>query len=554
MRVERLPLGLLTFAICGVFAAPASEVRAETSYLKPGDEIAMVGDSVLASGVSMECMQRVIDTLYPDAGIKVLNYGSGGKSADSGITFMEGYKGKRIAAMMYGVNDLRWSWSNIGEKTQAYIRHLTRIVEMAKAKKGQLIFLRETHLSNNAMGGGYPVALSWGLEHLLRAADELAAEHNIPVVDVQAVYRRALAEAWYKDLNYQFSPDVVHPTQPGQAAIAAAMLQAMGVGLPLATAERGPLHLVRQAPVKLEAIDAHGVVAEDGKIRLSVRCRNMSSAPIKGEVTVVAGACKDTKPAEVSPYGMAMLSFEVPADRMPGRWGCLPIYMAFKGEKKFAADHALFYYSRITPTADNAFVVKASDFTGFEGGTKQKCTVSRAAVSYDNERLRIEFQWPDESALAQAEKKGPFHRSVDYNSRGGQPCDAVEFFIDLRPEESTGRFTCGISGIPKGVVRPGVYKVKENGKVVAKLLAPPGIAEGELLLSEKDGNTYVLELKKKSAGASLGFSMRVTNADEFGAGKGLALYLTIKPEIAFEPMSYIRLSAAESGIFYRVGY
>jgi len=493
MRVERLPLGLLAFAICGVFAAPASEVRAETSYLKPGDEIAMVGDSVLASGVSMECMQRVIDTLYPDAGIKVLNYGSGGKSADSGITFMEGYKGKRIAAMMYGVNDLRWSWSNIGEKTQAYIRHLTRIVEMAKAKKGQLIFLRETHLSNNAMGGGYPVALSWGLEHLLRAADELAAEHNIPVVDVQAVYRRALAEAWYKDLNYQFSPDVVHPTQPGQAAIAAAMLQAMGVGLPLATAERGPLHLVRQAPVKLEAIDAHGVVAEDGKIRLSVRCRNMSSAPIKGE-------------------------------------------------------------SRITPTADNAFVVKASDFTGFEGGTKQKCTVSRAAVSYDNERLRIEFQWPDESALAQAEKKGPFHRSVDYNSRGGQPCDAVEFFIDLRPEESTGRFTCGISGIPKGVVRPGVYKVKENGKVVAKLLAPPGIAEGELLLSEKDGNTYVLELKKKSAGASLGFSMRVTNADEFGAGKGLALYLTIKPEIAFEPMSYIRLSAAESGIFYRVGY
>jgi len=542
---------LVAWAMC---LMPVCAAGAQTSYLKANDEIAMVGDSVLASGVSMEMMQQVIDTVYPGAGIKVLNYGSGGKSADSGVTFMEGYKGKKIAAMMYGVNDLRWSWSGIEEKKRTYIKHLTKIVEMAKAKKGELIFLRETHLSNNAMGGHYPVGLSWGLEHLLRAADILAAENNIPVIDVQGVYRKALAEAWFKDLNYQFSPDVVHPTQPGQAAIAAAMLQAMGVGLPLATAERGPLHLVREVPVKLEAIDANGVVKEDGKIQLSVRCRNLSNAPLKGEVTIVVAGHQESKPAEVAPYGMQMLSFAIPATRMNGRWGCRVLYMTFKGKNQFAADHTLFYYSRLIPTADRPFVVTPKDFTQFEGQTNRTCTVSRATVSYDDEGTKVVFEWPDNTVLAAPENKTPFHKSIDYNSRSGQPCDAIEFFFDLRPDESTGRFTCGISGIPKGVIRLGVYKVKEGDKIEARLLTPPRLIYGKATLKTLTENTYVLTMSQVSLGSSVGFSMRVTNADEFGPGKGLALYLTIRPEITYEPMSFIKLSAERSGIFYRIGY
>lgn len=553
MSVERRCL-LPAFVVCAICLLPVYAAAAQTSYLKANDEIAMVGDSVLSSGVSMELMQQVIDTVYPDAGIKVLNYGSGGKSANSGITFMEGYKGKRIAAMMYGVNDIRWSWSGIQEKKQNYIEHLTKIVEMAKAKKGELIFLRETHLSNNAMGGNYPVGLSWGLEHLLRAADVLAAENNIPVIDVQGVYRKALAEAWFKDLNYQFSPDVVHPTQPGQAAIAAAMLQAMGVGLPLATAERGPLHLVQEVPVKLEAIDATGVVKEDGKIQLSVRCRNLSNAPLKGEVTIVVAGHQETKPAEVAPYGMQMLSFAIPATQMGNRWGCLPLYMTFKTENQFAADHTLFYYSRLIPTADKPFVVTPKDFVQFEGQTNRTCTVSQATVSYDDKGTKVVFKWPDDTVLAKPENKTPFHKSIDYNSRVGQPCDAIEFFFDVRPDESAGRFTCGISGIPKGVIRLGVYKVKEDDKIEARLLTPPGLIYGKATLKTLTENTYLLKMSQISLGSSVGFSMRVTNADESGPGKGMALYLTIKPEIAYEPMSFLRLSAEKSGIFYRIGY
>ena len=53
-----------------------------------------------------------------------------------------------------------------------------------------------------------------------QAQDELGAKHNVPVIDVLGAYRRALAKAWKKDRLYEFTPDVIHPTQPGHAAMA----------------------------------------------------------------------------------------------------------------------------------------------------------------------------------------------------------------------------------------------------------------------------------------------------------------------------------------------
>ena len=54
---------------------------AETAFLRPGDVIVCVGDSVTAAGVYDGFLQAMLDCLYPGAGIRIVNRGSGGKSA-----------------------------------------------------------------------------------------------------------------------------------------------------------------------------------------------------------------------------------------------------------------------------------------------------------------------------------------------------------------------------------------------------------------------------------------------------------------------------------------
>ena len=551
MSFRRSGFGFSALLACLLCAAPHG-ADGQTSYLKPNDTIAIAGDSVISSGASMEYMQAVIDGFYPGSGIKILNYGSGGKSSDSGVTCINMVRGKGesgIFVTMYGINDIHWSWGNIEAKTEKYLTHMKRQIEIAQKSKLNLIFARETHLSFGATGGNYPVKLSWGLEHLLRGADILAAEHNVPVVDVQRVYRESLAAAWFEDPKLQFSPDVGHPTQPGQAAIAAAMLEAFGVGLPLATEQRGPLHLVRQMPVRLEAVGVNKVIGEGDSLEVTVVCRNLSSRLTRGVAVIAVGDYNGTKLASVGPYGVQKLSFKIPAAKLKGRWGCLPLYMAFKGKDKFAADHALLFYSRIFPAVDIAFAVTSADFGVLSGKTKRTCPVSRVAANYDGDTVSIEFDWPDNTVPAKSSGLKRFKNNA--NMRGGQFCDAVEFFFDLRPYESTGRFTSSAGSLPAGVIRVVAYKIEKDGKFVAQLSAA---RDAQAAITQKAEGTYVLTMRKKSDAPTIGFSIRVTNADENGPGKGICFYLTRKPDIAFEPMSYIRLGAEEAGIFCRIGY
>lgn len=547
MVYHRDGLGIAVAAVCALLVLPLCNASAETSYLKAKDEIAMVGDSVLSSGVNMEQMQQVIDAIYPGAGIKVLNYGSGGKSSGSGITFMEGYRGKRIACIMYGINDLGWSWGGLEEKTKKFIGNLSRIVEMAKAKNGQLIFLRETHLTRDATPDEWALKLSGALEHLLRAQDVLAAEHNIPVVDVKGMYCEAQAESWYKDIRWFFAPDGVHPSSPGQAAIAAAMLRAFGVGLPLAGDERGPLQITGRAPIKMRAADAVGIVKDDGTIAVKVFCRSLSGAPLKGELTVVAAGYAVTQAVSIAPYGGQEITAEIPAAKLEGRWACVPLYMAFKGDAGFASDHTLFCFSRVFNTAQKPHVVTAKDFVDGYARPREGCMVSRVEASCSADGITFEFQWPDDTVPAVPDKPAPF-------TRKGQRCDALEFIIDLRPHESTGRYTCGGRAMPEGVHRLGVFKTMTDGKLVAKLVAISEDADKEATLADKGDGTYVLTLKNKIPGPSIAFSMRATNADAGGPGKSQTLFLTIKKDLVQEPVTFIRLSAGESGVFYRVGY
>lgn len=549
------------------FVVAVCAAQAQQSYLKANDEIITLGDSITSQGIYQDYMQQVIDTVYPGSGIRVVDAGSGGQSAGSGAPALQGYakkgEGATIATIMFGVNDTAWSAAGAEAKAKTFAEHIGRIVDVARAKGIEVIFTRETHFSHSGRPERWAVQLSQTLERILRAGEKLAAERNVPVIDVQGAYREAQAEAWLTDLKYEFTPDVIHPTQPGHAAISTEILRAMGVGLPLATDGRGPLHLVRKAPVKLEALDAHGTISDVGAITVKVRCRNFTPKPMKGDVMIVAGAHKETRPVSLTPNGMATLSFQIPAEKLTGRWACLPLYMVFTGDGVFAANHSLFYYSRIVQARKKAFTATAKDFRPYLGDGKQNCPVENVSVSFGRRGMDIVFKWTDEKVVpAQKGFVGRFNKTIetplDLNERDGQPCDAVEFMFDFRPEKSRGRFTSNADSLPDGVVRVGAYKIEENGKMVARLEPPAPPTDRATILStaftDKGNGTYVLGHPIRPGSSIVGFSMRVTDTDEFGRGKGRIFYLTGRADVSHEPMSYILLTKRTPGIFYRIGY
>ena len=526
----------------------------------------MTGDSIGSQDAHQDHMRWVIDTLYPGAGIEVVNMGSGGKSSGTAVTNMEmlppkGHKNRpSIVTVMYGVNDLRWNWNNMPAKAKSFVKNLTTAIDMGRKKGVEVILLRETYFTRGAATDGYAAALTAALEYLLEAQDRLAAEKNVPVIDVLGAYRRAIYKAWIRDLDFRFTPDMIHPVQAGHAAVAVEVLRAMGVGLPLATEKRGPLHLVHGAPVKIEAVDNVAIVPDGETLELKVQCRNLSGKPVDGDVTIVAAPYKATQPAKIAPYGMAKLTFHIPADKMKGRWAIMPLYMFFRGKGgMFAAEHALFQYARVTPVG-KAVTVKAKDFGNWElvRSDKTPCPVTEAVASAGPGGMTIKFQWDDKTpAAVDADLAlgggGPRRIPLDLNART-QKCDAVEFIFDLRPSESTGRFNCAIAQTPKGAIRVGVYKIREDGKLVPRLMTPPKLPRGTVSLVDKGDNACVLYLRTPPKGPTVSWTMRVTDAKKPGV-EGALYLLTGKTYVLPEPMGYMRHAVGkESGMLFRVGY
>jgi hypothetical protein len=335
--------------------------------------------------------------------------------------------------------------------------------------------------------------------------------------------------------------------------MATEILRAMGAGLPLAKGDRGPMRIDGKSPLTLEAADAVGVLKKDGALDVKVLCRNTSKKALKGKVTIVAGGHKEAQAAEIAPGKTLTLSFKIPAAKLTGRWAVVPLYMTFAGKSTFTAAHALLHYSRIH-TPNNSLVVTGKDLGG---SAKNPCPVRSAKVTVSPRGMRVTFKWTDANVVTGKDKfKHRFGYMVeaplDLGARDGQPCDAVELLFDLRPHESAGRYTSSVDANPKGVIRMGVCKVKVGGKVVAKLVTPKGLPAGTVRLAVTDKDTYAVEFERRNRPSTIGFSMRVTNADKYGQGR--LFRLTGRVDVVHEPMSYIRISPNTSGIFYRIGY
>jgi lysophospholipase L1-like esterase len=540
------------------------QAAAQTSYLVKNEDVVCVGDSITAAGLYIDFVEQILRTLYPDAGIRLHNLGQGGASAPGGANSLAAYLEKNqptLALFMFGVNDTRWSDRQGEEKVAQFLGGLQKACASSTAKEVPLVLLRESNFSHgrHALPDAFESRLNRMLDKLLAAQDEFALENQLSVIDVLGAYRRQLEAAWAKDPAYEFTPDVIHPTAPGHAAIAVEILRAFGAGLPLSPAadKRGPIQLERSKDITLRVADCGTIMEPSGSLSLKIEAIHAGKEPLEGTLLACVAGQRFDRRITLPAGGKADVSFDLPVSRLAHRWAAVPLYVAFTGGEVFAADGTLLWYSRVQPVAPEPLALADGDFGTTASGTARVCPVSRVQVSRQPGAWHVDFAWKDATPVAaQPGFLNHFRQEittpVDLNSRNGQPCDAIEFFFDLRDAAAIGRWTANIDSNPPGVLRLGVYREKVDGGVTAKVVSAKDSPPATVELKSTGEDTWQLIVRAEPAGPVTGFSMRVVDSEDFEAPRTAPFCLT--SHHGQEPMSYIQLGAGKSGVFCRVGY
>ena len=557
---SRIPFLVLFLTLLSL----ASVSAAEMAYLRPGDVIVCVGDSVTAAGVYDGFLQAILDRLYPEAGIQVVNRGQGGQPSGAAVALLDSAlkTGQpTLATFMFGVNDTRWSAGDEEAKAATFVAGLTAAVDLAEKKQVVPLLLRESHFSHGQAPDAFAATVNGVLDRLMAAQDVFAAERQIPVIDTQGAYKRALAAAWATDPRYEFSPDIVHPNSAGHAALAGEILRALGAGLPLAAPEgaRGPLRLTTPDDLMIEFAPGAGVLPTDGTLAVPVTIRNRSAKAEAGTILLCIADHRIEMPVAVAAGADTTVTFELPLAKLQAKRGAGPLYAAFRAESGFTAASTLFFHSRIRPAAAAPVVFSATDFQSAAATDARVCPVSHVAMQRTGTELTVDFTWADKSLVpAQAGFKTKFGKDIttllDLDNREGQPCDAVEFFLDQRPVDAIGRPTANADANPEGVLRIGVCFEEVDGKPVARVLSLPELSPEALSLVPTGPNAWTLKVTCASAGPTLGVSVRVTDNTEFQVGATPPFWLTGHRGIGQEPMGFVQLGERDAGVLYRIGY
>jgi lysophospholipase L1-like esterase len=542
----------------------SAQATAETAYLKPGDVIVCVGDSVTAAGVYDRFLQAMLDRLYPEAGIRVVNRGQGGQSSNAATGLLDSaLKTERptLATFMFGVNDTRWSAGDEDAKAAAFVAGLTAAINLAEKSQVVPLLLRESHFSHGQAPDEFAAKVNGVLDRLMAAQDAFAAARQIPVIDTQGAYKHALAAAWAADPRYEFSPDIVHPNSAGHAALAGEILRALGAGLPLAapTGPRGPLRLAATDDLTIEFAPAAGVLATNGALAVPVTIHNRSARPEKGTLLLCLPDHVIEKGVEVAAGASTTVTCEMPVARLRAERSAGPLYAAFRGEQRFAATSTLFFHSRLRPAAAAPVVFSATSFQSAAAKDARVCPVTHVAMRRNGTELTLDFTWEDTTVVtARAGFKNRFGKDItallDLNNREGQPCDAVELLLDPRPASAIGRPTANADASPEGVLRIGVCFVEVGGKPVARALSSPEVPAGALSLVPAGPDAWALKVKCAPAGPCLGVSMRVTDNTEFKVAATPLFWLPGHRGTGQEPMGFVQLGERDEGVLYRIGY
>jgi len=222
-------LGKLLAALLALLGPATSETPKELQ-LAEGDQIVAIGDSITQGGGYLRDADAVLAAQYPDLKLpKIINVGIGGQKAEDLVKRFEKDvidRGAKLVTISIGINDV---WHRLGKPHEeqvlaAYKENVSKMVDMAQAKKIKVILLTPTLINEDAKSPG-----NERLAQYIAASKQIAKDKQCGISDLHQMFLDVLAKKPEDVKGNWLTSDGVHMNPRGDALMAIGMLRALGV-------------------------------------------------------------------------------------------------------------------------------------------------------------------------------------------------------------------------------------------------------------------------------------------------------------------------------------
>jgi len=209
-------------------------------YLRRGDRLALIGDSITHLGLYHEILTRFFLTRYPASGLTVRNAGMGGNTAQTVLDRLDWdviSNHPTVASVMIGMNDLGNDYADLLDPSGAsgrakagkYGAEVSQIVDgLGRAGIRVLLLSPSIYDQSAALSGSLQPRANEALARLAGVCGDLARTAGVPYVDLFTPLTALNARVQASNRAFSIvSADRVHPGRLGSVAIAYYLLKAL---------------------------------------------------------------------------------------------------------------------------------------------------------------------------------------------------------------------------------------------------------------------------------------------------------------------------------------
>lgn len=230
-RVSRVvTVSIVLAALLGVLA-----VAHAGPVLNDGDRMVFLGDSITQQRIYTRYVMNFFALRYPDLHVTFRNAGIGGDTAVGGIKrldedVLEAHPD--VVSICFGMNDAGYTEFE-QDRYEEFVAAMTVLVTELKKEDIQILLLTPGPVDADK-GAAW---LDWSMYNKVLAryaagVVDLAARKDVPVYDIHELLNGVQTRAKAADPGFTMIPDAIHPSPPGQALMAYALLALLGCDEP----------------------------------------------------------------------------------------------------------------------------------------------------------------------------------------------------------------------------------------------------------------------------------------------------------------------------------
>jgi lysophospholipase L1-like esterase len=220
-----LVLAALLGLLGGLVAAQAEPI------LQEGDRMVFLGDSITQQRIYTRYVMNFFALRYPDMYVTFRNAGIGGDTAVGGIKrldedVLEAHP--EVVSICFGMNDAGYTEFE-QDRYEEFLAAMTVLVTELQKSDIQVLLLTPGPVDPDRSQAWFDSDPYNGvLARYAEGVEDLAARKEVPVFNIHELLYSTQTLAKAADPEFTMIPDAIHPSPPGQALMAYALLYLLG--------------------------------------------------------------------------------------------------------------------------------------------------------------------------------------------------------------------------------------------------------------------------------------------------------------------------------------